>query len=138
MNPCFRPTPLGILRRVLGGLLIATLVATIFGLVVEYLWNALMPGLFHLPYLTWLQSIGLVLLSRLLVGHFGPHHHRGGPWGRHNRGGDGPWSRHSRGGDNPWSRGPFGAWHDRHQFKDWFEGEGREAFQAWKAKEEQA
>ena len=127
MNPCFRPTPLGILRRVLGGLLIATLVATVFGLVVEHLWNALMPGLFHLPFLTWLQSIGLVLLSRLLVGHFGPHHRGGAPWGRGNRG-----------GDSPWKRGPFGAWHDRHLFKDWFEGEGREAFQAWKAKEERA
>jgi hypothetical protein len=127
VNHCFRPTPLGILRRVLGGLLIATIVATVFGFVVEYLWNALMPGLFHLPMLTWLQSIGLVLLARLLVGHMGPHHHRGAPWSRHNRGGDGSWKR-----------GPFGAWHDRHQFKDWFEGEGREAFQAWKAKEEQA
>ena len=126
MNPCFNTSPMGILRRVLGGLLIATLVATVFGLVVQALWNALMPGLFHLPMLSWIQSIGLVLLSRLLVGHVGPHH-RGGPWGRHNRGGEGPWKR-----------GPFGGWHDRHQFKDWFEGEGREAFQAWKAKAEGA
>lgn len=126
MNPCFRPTPLGILRRVVGGLLIATLVATIFGFVVQFLWNALMPGLFHLPMLTWLQSIGLVLLSRLLVGHVGPHHRGGAPWSRPNR------------GDNPWKRGPFGAWHDRHQFKDWFDAEGREAFQAWRTKEEQA
>ena len=121
MNPCFRPTPLGILRRVVGGLLIATAVATVFGFVVEHLWNALMPALFHLPFLTWLQSIGLVLLSRLLVGHLSPHHRGGGPWR-----------------DGSWKRGPFGGWHDRHQFKDWFEGEGREAFQAWKAREEKA
>ena len=120
MNLCYKPTPLGILRRVVGGLLIATLVATVFGLVVQFLWNRLMPGLFHLPLLTWLQSIGLVLLARLLVGHMGPHHHRGGaPWGRGHR-------------------GPFGGWHDRHQFKEWFEGEGREAFQSWKTKAEQA
>jgi uncharacterized membrane protein YraQ (UPF0718 family) len=116
MNTCFRASPLHILRRVAGGLLIAVAVATLFGFIVEHLWNALMPGLFHLPLLTWLQSIGMVLLARLLVGHVGPHHHRGG---------------------GPWRRGPFGGWHDRHQFKDWFEGEGREAFQAWKAKENQ-
>ena len=125
MNPCFKPTPMGILRRVLGGLLIATLIATVFGFAIQFLWNALMPGLFHLPMLSWIQSIGLVLLSRLLVGHVGPHH-RGGHWGRGNR------------GEGPWKRGPFGGWHDRHQFKDWFEGEGREAFQAWKAKAEGA
>lgn len=128
MNSCFKTSPLGILRRILGGLLIASAVATVFGLAVQFLWNALMPGLFHLPLLTWLQSIGLVLLARLLLGHVGPHNHRGGA----------PWSRHNRGGDNPWTRGPFGAWHDRNQFKDWFEGEGREAFQAWKSKTEQA
>ncbi|HXP91764.1 MAG TPA: hypothetical protein VN931_12655 [Fibrobacteria bacterium] len=118
MNTCFRPSPLHIVRRVAGGLLIALAVATLFGFIVEHLWNALMPGLFHLPLLTWLQSIGMVLLARLLVGHVGPHHHRGG--------------------GGPWKRGPFGGWHDRHQFRDWFEGEGREAFQAWKAKEDQA
>jgi len=113
MNTCFRPSPLHFLRRVLVGLLIAVAVATLFGFIVEHLWNALMPGLFHLPLLTWLQSIGMVLLARLLVGHVGPHHHRGGPW----------------------KRGPFGGWHDRHQLREWFEGEGGEAFRAWKAKE---
>jgi uncharacterized membrane protein YraQ (UPF0718 family) len=118
MNACFRPSPLHFLRRVLGGLLIAVAVATLFGFIVEHLWNALMPGLFHLPILTWLQSIGMVLLARLLVGHHMGHpHHRGG---------------------GPWKRGPFGGWHDRHEFRDWFEGEGREAFQAWKAKEGKA
>jgi phosphotransferase system glucose/maltose/N-acetylglucosamine-specific IIC component len=117
MNTCCRPSPLHFLRRVLVGLLIAVAVATLFGFIVEHLWNALMPGLFHLPLLTWLQAIGMVLLARLLVGHVGHGHHRGG---------------------GPWKRGPFGGWHDRHQFRDWFEGEGREAFQAWKTKEGQA
>ena len=116
MNSCCKLTPLGIFRRVAGGLLIATLIATVFGFVVEYLWNALMPGLFHLPLLTWLQSIGLVLLARLLVGGHMGHHHRGG--------------------GAPWKRGPFGGWHDRHQFKEWLDLEGREAFRTWKARTE--
>jgi uncharacterized membrane protein YraQ (UPF0718 family) len=119
MNTCFRPSPLHFLRRVLVGLLIAVAVATLFGFIVEHLWNALMPGLFHLPLLTWLQAIGH------------------GPLGTTPGGAPPPGHGHHRGG-GPWKRGPFGGWHDRHQFRDWFEGEGREAFQAWKAKEGQA
>lgn len=49
-----------------------------FGFVTMFLWNALMPGIFHLPQISFWQSIGLLILSRLLFGF-------SGPWrGRHN------------------------------------------------------
>ncbi len=44
-----------------------------FGFVTMYLWNWLMPLLFHLPEITFWQTIGLLLLSRILLGGFGGH-----------------------------------------------------------------
>src|SRR5215472_10389985 len=49
-----------------------------------WLWNWLMPALFHLPLITYWQAFGLMVLSRLLLGGFrGPGGHRWG--GRHMR-----------------------------------------------------
>jgi hypothetical protein len=46
-----------------------------FGFFTMYLWNWLMPVLFHLPEITFWQTIGLMILSRLLIGGFGGHGH---------------------------------------------------------------
>lgn len=54
---------------------IAGLVA--FGFAIMYLWNWLMPAIFHLPEITFWQTIGLMVLSRLILGmgcHRGPRH----------------------------------------------------------------
>jgi hypothetical protein len=55
-------------------LILAAFVA--FGFFTMYLWNWLMPVLFHLPEITFWQTLGLMLLSRLILG-FGGHHGRG-------------------------------------------------------------
>ncbi len=47
-----------------------------FGYVTMALWNSLMPVIFHLPEITFWQTIGLMILSRLLLGGFGGHGHR--------------------------------------------------------------
>ncbi len=50
------------------------------------LWNALIPDLFHGPMLSYWQAVGLVVLSRVLVGIRGPRRHWWKPWrwgGRH-------------------------------------------------------
>ncbi|MEI7660955.1 MAG: hypothetical protein WCK34_02095 [Bacteroidota bacterium] len=63
-----------------------TAFAFLFGAVVMWLWNWLMPSIFHLGVITYCQAIGLAILSRLLFGslHHGGSHHRGfrkpGPW----------------------------------------------------------
>jgi hypothetical protein len=44
-----------------------------FGFFTMYLWNWLMPAIFHLPELTFWQTLGLMLLSRLVLGGFGGH-----------------------------------------------------------------
>ena len=55
-------------------LIIAALV--LFGFVTMWLWNALMPVIFHLPVISYWQAVGLILLSRIFFG--GHHWHRGG------------------------------------------------------------
>ena len=39
-----------------------------FGLITMLLWNNLMPGIFHLPLISFWQAVGLLILSRLLFG----------------------------------------------------------------------
>ena len=45
----------------------------LFGWIVQLLWNALIPDLFHGPWLSYWQSVGLLLLTRILVGFKGKH-----------------------------------------------------------------
>jgi hypothetical protein len=58
-------------RRVLKGVAILSIVAVVLalvGTVVMFLWNALVPALFHGPLLSYWQAVGLLLLSRILFG----------------------------------------------------------------------
>lgn len=52
----------------------------ILGLLAMLLWNALIPDLFHGPMLNYWQAVGLVLLSRVLVGIRGSRRHWWKPW----------------------------------------------------------
>ncbi|MGB8491457.1 MAG: hypothetical protein WCE64_10395 [Bacteroidales bacterium] len=55
--------------------------AFIFGTiwVVMLLWNSLVPGLFHGPELTYWQTAGLFILSKILLTGLAPGGHRHGP-----------------------------------------------------------
>ena len=50
------------------GLFKSLFLAVIFGLFVMLLWNALLPELFKFQEINYLQSVGLVILGRLLFG----------------------------------------------------------------------
>jgi hypothetical protein len=52
---------------ILGILGIAGL-AILFGFIIMWLWNALMPDIFGLPTLTYWQAVGLFMLSKILIG----------------------------------------------------------------------
>jgi len=54
----------------------------VFGFVVMHLWNYLLPALFGFRMITFWQSVGLIVLARLLFGGFRPRS-GGGPWRRH-------------------------------------------------------
>jgi hypothetical protein len=53
----------------------------IVGAVVMYLWNALMPSIFHLGQITYCQAILLLILSKILFGGFRGRGGWGGPRG---------------------------------------------------------
>lgn len=54
------------------GIIGAAVLAIVFGLVIQWLWNQLMPGIFGLPEVSYWQAVGLVVLSHIL---FGAHGH---------------------------------------------------------------
>ena len=61
--------------------LIIILIAVV-GFVTMLLWNALMPTIFGLPVITYLQALGLLILSKILFGGFG-HKGKRGHWKKH-------------------------------------------------------
>src|ERR1700679_807635 len=68
-----------IVKRIVRGLtiaLIASIAFVLFGFVVERLWHWLMPAVFGLRSITWLQALGLMILGKILFGGF--HGRRGG------------------------------------------------------------
>jgi len=60
----------------MGGLIFLAIIgitglAILFGFIIMWLWNWLMPEIFGLPSLTYWQAIGLFILSKILLGGFG-------------------------------------------------------------------
>ena len=55
------------------GLGFAALFALVFGFVVKWIWNMLMPAVFGLGEITFWQAFGIVILAKLLFGSFSPH-----------------------------------------------------------------
>ena len=62
-----------IIGMAVGGVIIAMAMALLFGLVVMWLWNWLMPAIFGLTTISFWQAWGLVVLSHILFKSF-PHH----------------------------------------------------------------
>ncbi len=72
---------------IIGGVVLAAALAFLFGFIVLFLWNWLMPEIFGLPTISYIQAWGLVLLSHILFksGGYGGKSHHGGR-GRHFKG----------------------------------------------------
>ncbi len=68
-----RRNPFHFIPMIIGGILLAALMAFLLGFVVMLLWNWLMPPIFGLPEITYWQGWGLVLLAHILF-KAGPHH----------------------------------------------------------------
>jgi hypothetical protein len=68
----------------------------LFGFGTMHLWNWLVPSLFHGPVITFVQAIGLLILSKILFGGFGGRKFgRGGHCGPHRGwGGHHHWKHH--------------------------------------------
>ena len=63
-----------------GGIALAALFALVLGVVVQWLWNWLIPDIFGLKTISYWQAFGLLFLGRLLFGTLGHHGH---PHGHH-------------------------------------------------------
>jgi hypothetical protein len=73
-------------RRVLKGLAILAIVlilVPLVGVVVMWLWNMLVPALFHGPVLSFWQAVGLLVLCRILFGGLRGHRGGHGHWAGH-------------------------------------------------------
>jgi hypothetical protein len=66
-------------KGILMSILLGALLLTIVGFVVMLLWNWLIPPIFNTTNIDFFQSIGLLALSRVLLGNLSmwqkPHHH---------------------------------------------------------------
>jgi hypothetical protein len=114
------------------GLGFAALFALVFGFVVKWVWNMLMPELFGLSAITFWQAFGIVILAKLLFGGFSPHRHNRSPkdyrqqYERHF-----PWKRF---GDNQRSlKTNYRIWKYYHRF---WQDEGETAFEAYMKRKE--
>ena len=65
------------LKKIVKVLVIVALAVVVFGWVTRELWNWLMPALFGLRTITFAQAVGLLVLSKILLGGF--HRHGPGP-----------------------------------------------------------
>src|SRR3989338_5870538 len=74
--------PAAIAGLILLGIIAIVGLAILFGFVIMWLWNWLMPELFGLPVVTYWQAVGLFILFKILIG--GCVGHRSG--GRHRHG----------------------------------------------------
>ncbi len=77
--------PARIVGWIVMGVMGATALGFVLGLVVMALWNWLMPAIFGLPEVTYWQAVGLFILCHLLFkGHHGPRGRDHGPprWDR--------------------------------------------------------
>ena len=62
----------------------AVLAAFLFGVILMYLWNWLVPDIFGGPQLSLLQAVGLLILSKILFGGFGSRFaHKRDMWKKH-------------------------------------------------------
>ena len=111
-----------IVAMVIGGVVLAAFFALVFGYVVMLLWNWLMPALFGIKTITYLQAFGIVLLAKILFGGFGHHgrsHHD--KWAKKHMRGKEDWYS----GD--WDPGQFS--HYWRPYRRYWEEEGKQAYE---------
>lgn len=119
------------------GIVGAAVLAIIFGLVIQWLWNTLMPEIFGLPEVSYWQAVGLAVLSHIL---FGSHNHN------HNSNGnscktDKPKQVNLKGEaaafgqtlsfNNKRPEEEEGFHKEWDSFRDFWNDYGREAFESW-------
>ena len=63
-----RKSPGVIAGRIIFGIIAITGLAILFGFIIMWLWNILMPEIFGLPLISYWQAVGLFILTKILFG----------------------------------------------------------------------
>lgn len=116
-----------IIGMTLGGLLVAVLFAFLFGLIVQLLWNWLMPVIFGLGKISYWQAFGIVVLAKILFSGIGHHRDDGHDYFRrkfHDKEGA---AKMHRGSD--WSQAVDPK--NWKYYRQYWNDEGKEAFEAY-------
>jgi len=97
----------------------AFLMGLLFGNLIMWLWNWLMPSLFGLRTIGFWEGLGLFLLAKILFG-FGGSGHSGDDGGKHHK-------KHRHHG----AKGESKDWKDWEYYDDWWEENGKNAFHTY-------
>ena len=68
-----KKSPLKTIGMVFGGIILAGLLAFLFGWIIMLLWNWLMPEIFGLGTITYWQGFGIFFLAKIIFGFGGEH-----------------------------------------------------------------
>ncbi len=110
-------SPVMIAGMIVFGIVAITGLAILFGFVVMWLWNWLMPEIFGLPLLSYWQAVGLFILLKILLGGCGRKgHHKHDEYSEH------------KCHDGKKHRKDFNKWS---QYDKFWEEEGEKAYQKY-------
>jgi hypothetical protein len=98
--------------RVLKGVVAVVVVLGVLGFLAMFLWNWLVPTLFSGPAVNYWQALGLLVLSRLLVGGLRPHGR--GPFGHSWQHARARWKQMTPDEREHFRNRFRGGWHGRH------------------------
>jgi hypothetical protein len=123
----------------IAGIFTAVIFGLLFGYIVQWLWNWLMPPIFGLIKITFWQAFGLIILARLIFGSFGHHaghhpHHRMHQHHRLHR----HWAAHSQEYQKDHCHNEYGhdwqlkgGWQNWSYYDGWWNSEGKAAFERY-------
>jgi hypothetical protein len=120
------PKPIQIVVYTVLGIIAAFGFGLLFGWIIVWLWNWLMPMIFGLPTITFWQGVGIFILAKILFGGFNSHS-------------DSSKSEKKKGKKKEWSfewdsekgMGKFGRWE---HYDEWWKSEGKAAFEKYAGK----
>lgn len=101
----------------------AFLLGLLFGNLIMWLWNWLMPGLFGLRTIGFWEGLGLFLLAKILFGFGSSSHSSDGDKKQCQK------KKHRHGDEN--GKKNWTDWRDWEYYDDWWEEDGKTAFHAY-------
>ncbi|HPJ01727.1 MAG TPA: hypothetical protein PKU80_02675 [Candidatus Limiplasma sp.] len=116
------PKPIQIVVYTVLGIIAAFGFGLLFGWIIVWLWNWLMPMIFGLPTITFWQGVGVFILAKILFGGFSSHSDSSKSSKKKEKG---DWSFEW---DGDTGKGKFGRWE---HYDEWWKAEGKDSFERY-------